>query len=357
MKRTNICFAVFFLFAVFIRAPIAQEYIITEHPAKMAANGSVVLLSHPDITLSKQVISPADSPYVGSVNGWEFSSFASDGIFTEIGSYFEERYGQQGQTFYHKGVSTPIPLSNDSAFWMNTYFKKSVDTFSVPREFWVTADRAFFESDTTPKPWFDFNAWYREGTYLRSTFILSIGDNIPWDSVHAPVTFVLKMPEHFYNKAADSGYVYNGLTINVMSSMRTTEPYTQELGWWFSEIVAVDYDAEGNDTTYLVLDDFSLTSYREEEKLVSEYVLYQNYPNPFNPSTAIEFSLPVSGYVRVDVYSILGQRVMTVADGWYGAGNHRLTVDLSERNLPSGVYFYTLTSGGFVETKKMMLIR
>ncbi|GEM_PF-3949295 len=346
-----------FLFTVFIRAPIAQEYIVVERPMKVVDidRGTTLLYADSNLVVPNYTYSLADSPYVGSVNGWEFSPFASDGIYREIGSYFSEKYGQEGQTFYHKGESTPIPFSEDSLFWMNTFFRKNVQTFTLPREFWISANLDFFESDTTPTPWFDFNIWYREETHYRGVYMLGIGSSTPWDSVHTPVTFVIKMPEALYNQNVDTGFVYEGLTINVMSSMETTESYTQELGWWFSKIVAVDYDKHGNDTTFLVLDDFSLTSYREEDNLVSEYILYQNYPNPFNPSTYITFSLPVSGYIRVDIYSILGERVMRVADGYYGAGNHRLEVDFSGSNLPSGVYMYTLTSPHKKPISKKML--
>ena len=357
MKRISI-FSVFLL-TIFIRAPIAQDYIVVDQPMKMVdvSKNIAVLYSDSASLLPAYTFSPTDSPYVGSVNGWEFSHLASDGIYTEIGSYFSEKYGQQGQTFYHKGKSTPVPFSNDSLFWMNTYFRKNIETFTLPREFWITANLDFFESDTTPSPWFDFNIWHSEDGFWNGIFMLGIGYFTPWDSVQGPVTFVVKMPDAYYQESIDSGFVYEGLTINVMSSMETTQSYAQELGWWFGKVVAVDYDKNGSDTTYLVLDDFSLTSYREDDILVPDYVLYQNYPNPFNPSTYIKFSLPVSGYIRIDIYSILGERVMTVANGYYAAGNHRVSVDFSKKSLPSGVYVYTLTSSHKVISKKMVFLK
>ncbi len=89
--------------------------------------------------------------------------------------------------------------------------------------------------------------------------------------------------------------------------------------------------------------------------LPSEYVLSQNYPNPFNPVTTISFSLPVASHVSLEVYNVMGQRVTTVADGFYGAGVHACEWDGSA--VASGVYFYRIETPEFIETKKMMLLK
>jgi hypothetical protein len=87
----------------------------------------------------------------------------------------------------------------------------------------------------------------------------------------------------------------------------------------------------------------------------SEYSLCQNYPNPFNPSTTIEFALPHSGYVSLKVYNVLGEEVAALLAGDHAAGTFKATWDAS--GLPSGVYFYRLTAGGYVQTKKAVLTR
>jgi hypothetical protein len=86
-----------------------------------------------------------------------------------------------------------------------------------------------------------------------------------------------------------------------------------------------------------------------------EYVLGQNYPNPFNPSTSIQFALPESGQVQIDVYNMVGHKVMTVTNGTMNAGYHVVTLDAS--SLSSGLYIYRLKAGNVVLTKKMTLVK
>ncbi len=85
------------------------------------------------------------------------------------------------------------------------------------------------------------------------------------------------------------------------------------------------------------------------------YSLIQNYPNPFNPSTCIAYSIKESGNVRLTVYNTLGQLVTTLVNEYKNSGEH--TVDFNAANLTSGVYFYKIESGSFVETRKMILLR
>jgi fibronectin-binding autotransporter adhesin len=93
----------------------------------------------------------------------------------------------------------------------------------------------------------------------------------------------------------------------------------------------------------------------KEFTMPKEYSLSQNYPNPFNPSTVVEFNLRLPGRTVLEVYNVLGQRVMTVVDGELSAGSYRYQVNLS--GLASGMYLYRLRSRDFVATKKMLLIK
>jgi thiol-disulfide isomerase/thioredoxin len=85
------------------------------------------------------------------------------------------------------------------------------------------------------------------------------------------------------------------------------------------------------------------------------YSLNQNYPNPFNPATIIKYALPVSGYVTLKIYDILGNEVYTLDDSYRKAGYYEVLFDAS--NLASGVYFYKLVTDRYIATKKMLLIK
>jgi hypothetical protein len=84
-------------------------------------------------------------------------------------------------------------------------------------------------------------------------------------------------------------------------------------------------------------------------------VLLQNYPNPFNPTTIIRYGLPQKADVRLIVYNTLGQTVAALVNETQNVGYHEVRFD--GINLASGVYFYRIQTGGFVQTKKLLLLR
>ena len=89
------------------------------------------------------------------------------------------------------------------------------------------------------------------------------------------------------------------------------------------------------------------------------FELKQNYPNPFNPTTVIEFSIPqgteINSLVLLKIYDVLGNEVKTLFDEVKEPGNYKVTFNAS--NLPSGVYFYKLTTENYSATRKIMLVR
>ena len=98
----------------------------------------------------------------------------------------------------------------------------------------------------------------------------------------------------------------------------------------------------------------------EDTEIPRSYSLSQNYPNPFNPSTTIRYNLPISGNVKFTIYNSNGESVMTLVNKYQQAGNHSVRWNGKNQwgNLAvSGVYFYTLESGDFVQTKKMILVK
>jgi len=104
---------------------------------------------------------------------------------------------------------------------------------------------------------------------------------------------------------------------------------------------------------------FSVTSgptgIHNQNGIATEFSLNQNYPNPFNPTTNIHFSLPKDGNASLKVYNMLGKEVAVYFDCFMKSGVYNAEVDAS--SWASGIYFYTLKAGNFVETKKMSLVK
>ncbi len=122
----------------------------------------------------------------------------------------------------------------------------------------------------------------------------------------------------------------------------------------FYKLIQIDFDGTAKELDMAEVD-FSINL---------KFALEQNYPNPFNPTTKIKFAIPAvnathsgqaRGLVTLKVLDLLGREVATLLNKPMPAGNYEVEFDAS--NLPSGVYFYKIAAGSFVETKKMMLIR
>ncbi len=88
-----------------------------------------------------------------------------------------------------------------------------------------------------------------------------------------------------------------------------------------------------------------------------EYSLSQNYPNPFNPTTTITYALKASGEVKLELFDVLGRKVATLVNARQDAGSYTFPLNAARYGLSTGMYFYRLQSGGFVATKKMLLVK
>ena len=122
-------------------------------------------------------------------------------------------------------------------------------------------------------------------------------------------------------------------------------------------ILAAGYDPTSNSGDYVVI---KLTQnptgiYESDEKPPSDFSLAQNYPNPFNPITTIQYSIPDRSNVILKVYDVLGNEVVTLINEEKEKGVYSINFDATA--LASGIYFYRIQAGSFVETKKMVLIR
>jgi len=110
------------------------------------------------------------------------------------------------------------------------------------------------------------------------------------------------------------------------------------------------------------LSEFLISSVSDEQDnyLPGKFKLEQNYPNPFNPSTHIEFQIANSGFFTLKVYDVLGNEIATLVNEEKTAGNYKVNFSLGQDSSPdiaSGIYFYTLKTSSFFQTKKMLLLK
>ena len=102
-------------------------------------------------------------------------------------------------------------------------------------------------------------------------------------------------------------------------------------------------------------DCYNVTEVKEHETQPEEYYLFENYPNPFNPTTTIKYQIQELSFVTIKVYDLLGNEIETLVNEQKPTGSYEIT--WYEEQLTSGVYFYRLQAGSFVETKKMVLMK
>lgn len=92
-----------------------------------------------------------------------------------------------------------------------------------------------------------------------------------------------------------------------------------------------------------------------DEELPSSFKLFSNYPNPFNGTTIISYSIPLKSYIKIELYNISGQLIKKIVDRSHEVGYY--SIALNTENLSSGIYFYKLEAGDFVQTRKMVLVK
>ena len=158
--------------------------------------------------------------------------------------------------------------------------------------------------------------------------------------------------ELWFGEIGSLSQVYSGTPITSFNLPNLN--YETTFGW---------YIIDKNDTCGTLGSTWTFTTaqvpnfifYEYADVLAALFTLEQNFPNPFNPSTEISYQLPVSGDITLKVYDILGSDIATLLDEYKPAGKYE--VEFNATNIPSGVYFYQLKAGDFIQTKKMILMK
>ncbi len=145
-------------------------------------------------------------------------------------------------------------------------------------------------------------------------------------------TFTATIPGQVYGKTV---YYYISATSN--SGRNVSKPLTSSVGGYIKYKIEQPTSVMGNSS------------------VAFSYDLKQNYPNPFNPATKITYSIPNSEFVTLKIYDVNGKEVSTLVNLFQTSGSYDYTFNAS--NLSSGIYFYKLSAGNYVQTKSMLLIK
>lgn len=221
----------------------------------------------------------------------------------------------------------------------------------------------------------------RQSLYHRTIFHSNV-DTIFWS--HDTLFFTLEEGTSFNHELTSGSLVwrfpfqnpdttqlvfrFSDTTSVLISDTWTSPPWEERSGGdslWFLDIVGLIQKkswsvntSPGNGSigsTTIELEGNPTLVVREPKPLPVKATLQQNYPNPFNPSTTIKYDLPKSSMVRLSVYDMLGREVSVLVDETKNAGVHEVKCEGS--NLASGVYFYRLQAGEFVQSKRLVLLK
>jgi PKD repeat protein len=195
-------------------------------------------------------------------------------------------------------------------------------------------------------------SWSYVGVFADLVVIDGQGNSISGAEVHT----------HWEGLANDSDV----RGTNGAGKVRVYSDYKQRpCGWYYlfvDDVIKTDYTfdpvrGESRDSLYYC-------SGRAEEFVevteADEFILSQNYPNPFNPDCEIRYTLPKDLEVNLSVYNVMGQKVKSLVDDYQAAGHKTIHWDGTDDNgirVASGIYFYRIQAGDFVETKKMLMTK
>ncbi|MCW8818216.1 MAG: S41 family peptidase [Ignavibacteriaceae bacterium] len=155
-------------------------------------------------------------------------------------------------------------------------------------------------------------------------------------------------PDWFFTKATGSGYLLDGhIYLAHTSAEIDTEVWLTQQGVIEGKDDVVEAAIEWINNTASVNNN--------ENEIIKNYFLDQNFPNPFNPATTIKYQIPELSFVALKVFDVLGNEIATLVNEEKPTGTYKII--WNAENLPSGVYFYQLKAGSYIDTKKVVLLR
>ena len=353
-----------FILIVFSTAALAQITITSSDASAINAVGNVITNHLDSTTTSIDIGSPG-------ATSWDFSA---------LNSHFTSAFTSvvPSSTPYH---SSDFPTSN-VAFYFN------IDIMGTAAEGWaystqnandyeqngqaikavIGTDSMLIKSIVSPAQVFfplpfTFNSqWGSDFVITNTTYF----NGVPFITTTANHTETV-LVDAWGNMTMPGGAVLQALRLRRDDRYTSPSPpfYTRTISYSFITKSGSVVEIIANDTTApnsgIIQTDGATWSIsgtvgvESEDQNPTQYSLGQNYPNPFNPSTTISFSILNSEFITLKVFDVLGNEAATLINEEKSAGTYQIEFDANK--LSSGIYFYKLQIGNFIETKKMILMK
>ena len=166
---------------------------------------------------------------------------------------------------------------------------------------------------------------------------INVTDNLVDEIYNYPLSAYIKIPDDWeYVKTEQNGVIDTLTTIDIDNER-----------FVLAKVIP--------DNGILKISPITPSGVDDEISNAEEFELYQNYPNPFNPSTSIQYAISSGQYVSLKVYDVLGNEIATLVNDYKASGTHQ--VNFSGSRFSSGIYFYQIKAGGFINMKKMILLK
>jgi spore coat protein CotH len=290
-------------------------------------------------------------PAVGYRKYFDAASFVDYFIVGEVSRNVDT---YKKSAFFYKDKDSKDGRLHDGPVWDFDWAWKNINECEVNAtdgSGWTYLISSVCQSYPVPPGWMNkflqdtnfTNELHTRYSFLRKNILSITSLNHYIDSIH---TLVNEAQVRHYQR-------WPILGINVGTPEVDAQPATFDgeitkfKNWILTRLTWLDANMPGKD--------IQTTGVQGTVPIPKDFVLFQNYPNPFNPTTVINYYLPVAGHVVVKVYDMLGREVATLVNEQKPAGSYHVAFDA--RLLSSGVYFYSLQSKSFKDTKEMVLIK
>lgn len=267
--------------------------------------------------------------------------------FTEIGNYFEYLFIEQIIQYRTYRLIIGDTLINNINYTVTKHYDPHYGTFY---------EHSYFDSDLR---WLG-----RAPTCAMADSngnIILIGFNFPvgytWKRCFNNQSYTKVIEKEYTNILGDTTNLRYVATKDTFEFVPDERIYVEKFGLYeiYNFSGPIQELLVGAVIDSVVYGSVILNVQNQNNQIPSTFVLHQNFPNPFNSTTVIKFSTPTNQQLNFVIYDNLGREVQRLDGLFYYAGNHEISI--TGDNLTSGVYFYRVEAGDFIETKKMILIK